>query len=360
MSKGPLWAIALLVMLATTTAQADPQDTAVRVRELFKKETAVLEALDTLDRRIVGVAGDEERARLQYVDRQRTVEETREEIEVVRGRVEVMKGRLKKRLRARADLRLDEAVWRRLLLSAESPNAWIRRKEYVRSILRADLTLLKNMRADQASLERLEVTRTSAVLDVARLSRSLASQRGELERDRSLRSEVLRELKQRRRVLKDVLKRRDRIRGKVPLPDSDSSEEILEAQGRLTWPTIGKLSVPFGTNVDEELGTETFSNGWIMSAPHGAPVRAVFPGKVVFAGWYTGYGNLVIIDHGAQHHSLYAHLSVLSARSGQAVEQGAILGQVGDTGSLRGPQLYYEFRVKRRPIDPTVWFKRAR
>jgi murein hydrolase activator len=354
--------VLVIACLIDSEAVADGQDTATRVKELFQKETQILDALDTLDRRIVGIAGDEERVRLQHSERKRTVETTRDEIHVVRGRVVVMKERLKKRLRARTDLRLDEAIWRRLLLSAESPNAWIRRREYVRAILRSDLTLLKSMRLDQSALEKLEVTHVAAVKDVLRLGLSLATQRDELESERTLRSEVLRELKDRRKVLKDVLRRRARIRGEVPLPAStdDDDDEILTAKGRLTWPTIGKLSVPFGKNDDEELGTQTQSNGWILSAPHGAPVRAVFPGKVVFSGWYTGYGNLVIIDHGAQHHSLYAHLSSRSIKSGLHVEQGAILGQVGDTGSLRGPQLYFEFRAKRKPINPTIWFERTR
>lgn len=342
------------------SAWAETQDAADRVDALFARETEILNGLDALDRRIVTIAGNQEKARVRHAESTEKIKTTQREIKTVSARVDDMKGRLKKRLQARADLRLDEAIWRRLVFTSESPNAWVRRREYVRSILRYDLTLLKNLRDDQRALENLQVSHLAAVHDVQELERALVRQRNELETDRTVRARVLKELKQRRRTLRTLLRRRAEVRRGVPLPPSSDAAEILTAQGRLTWPTIGRILVPYGPYLDEQLGTETQSNGWIMNAPHGAPVRAVFPGRVVFAGWYTGYGNLVIVDHGAQHHSLYAHLSSLSIAQGKPVEQGQILGMVGDTSSLRGPQLYFEFRIKRKPVDPAQWLREKR
>ena len=113
----------------------------------------------------------------------------------------------------------------------------------------------------------------------------------------------------------------------------------------------------FGRYEDPELGTQTLSTGLLIDAPLGAPVRAVFDGRVVYSGWYKGYGNLVIVDHGAGHHTLYGHLLAISSAQGEAVKQGHIIGEVGDTGSLRGPQLFFELRVGRRPVDPGPWMR---
>jgi septal ring factor EnvC (AmiA/AmiB activator) len=94
--------------------------------------------------------------------------------------------------------------------------------------------------------------------------------------------------------------------------------------------------------------------------PHpvaGAEVRAVAPGRVAHAGWFKGYGNLVIVDHGDGYHTLVAHLASMSTAMGEEVEPGALLGTVGDTGSLKGTYLYFEIREKGRPIDPRAWLR---
>jgi murein hydrolase activator len=96
-------------------------------------------------------------------------------------------------------------------------------------------------------------------------------------------------------------------------------------------------------------------NGVDIEAPSGAPVRAVAPGRVVHAGWFKGYGNLVIVDHGDGYHTLVAHLTAMQTAMGEEVDAGDVLGTVGDSGSLKGPYLYFEIREKGRPVDPRPW-----
>jgi len=76
---------------------------------------------------------------------------------------------------------------------------------------------------------------------------------------------------------------------------------------------------------------------------------------VVHAGWFKGYGNLVIIDHGEGYHTLAAHLATMRTAVGEDVEVGTVIGTVGDTGSLEGPSLYFELREHGRPVDPRPW-----
>jgi hypothetical protein len=92
-----------------------------------------------------------------------------------------------------------------------------------------------------------------------------------------------------------------------------------------------------------------------IEAPAGAAVRAVAPGRVVHAGWFKGYGNIVIVDHGEGYHTLVAHLASMRTAMGEDVPAGAVLGTVGDTGSLKGAYLYFELREKGRPVDPRPW-----
>ncbi len=93
------------------------------------------------------------------------------------------------------------------------------------------------------------------------------------------------------------------------------------------------------------------------AAPTGTPARTVGDGVVDFAGWQGGYGNVVIVKHRSGHTTLYAHLSRLSVRKGQAVSQGETVGLVGSTGWSTGPHLHFEFRVDGVHKDPLTLAK---
>jgi murein DD-endopeptidase MepM/ murein hydrolase activator NlpD len=114
----------------------------------------------------------------------------------------------------------------------------------------------------------------------------------------------------------------------------------------------------FGRQVHPRFGTETFRRGVDIEADEGAPIRAVFGGTVLYRGQLKGYGNLIILDHGAGYYTLYAHASEILVEEGDRVRAGQAIGRVGETGSLEGPRLYFEVRYQGRPEDPEQWLRR--
>ncbi len=118
------------------------------------------------------------------------------------------------------------------------------------------------------------------------------------------------------------------------------------------WPLRGPLTSRFGFRIHPLFGRRQFHTGVDIAAPRGAPVRAAFDGTVLFAGWYGGYGKLVIIDHGQGLSTLYGHLSDILVTPGQHVTRTQVVGLVGSTGYTTGPHLHYEVRQNGRPIDP--------
>jgi septal ring factor EnvC (AmiA/AmiB activator) len=128
-------------------------------------------------------------------------------------------------------------------------------------------------------------------------------------------------------------------------------------RGKLRLPAPGPITVPFGKVVNPRFNTVTVQHGLDVEAPPGAPVAAVAPGRVVHAGWFKGYGNLVIVDHGDGYHTLVAHLASMRTAMGEEVAAGDVLGTVGDSGSLKGPYLYFELREKGKPVDPRPWLE---
>ena len=129
------------------------------------------------------------------------------------------------------------------------------------------------------------------------------------------------------------------------------------SRGRLPWPTDGRIVVPFGAQVHPRFGTRTFRNGVDIEAAEGTDVTAVYAGHVIYTGWFKGYGNLIILDHGSEYYTLYAHIAEIEVREGEDVRQGQRIGTVGDTASLAGPRLYFEVRYQGKPQDPAEWLR---
>ena len=129
-------------------------------------------------------------------------------------------------------------------------------------------------------------------------------------------------------------------------------------RGQLPWPASGPVVSPFGREVHPRFGTEIVRRGIEIEAPEGAPVRAVYPGMVLYRGWLKGYGNLVILDHGQGYYTLYAHAAEVLADEGEQVKAGQAIARVGETGSVDGPRLYFEVRYQGRAEDPQLWLRR--
>ena len=125
-------------------------------------------------------------------------------------------------------------------------------------------------------------------------------------------------------------------------------------RGDLPWPIDGAVRVPFGRGTAERGGR---SNGMEISAGEGAAVRVVHEGTVAFAGPFTGFGNLIIVDHGSKAFSLYGNLLEIQVSRGARVERGQSVGTVGPSPT-GPPGLYFEMRVDGQPVDPLQWLKK--
>jgi murein DD-endopeptidase MepM/ murein hydrolase activator NlpD len=127
--------------------------------------------------------------------------------------------------------------------------------------------------------------------------------------------------------------------------------------GSLDWPVDGEIVASFGRAVHPVYRTEIVNNGIDIAAPRGTPVRAVGAGEVVYADWNGGYGLMLILDHEGGYYSIYAHLERTAAAVGQRVAKGAVVGTVGESGSLTGPRLHFEIRQEGRAVDPIQWLR---
>jgi len=115
---------------------------------------------------------------------------------------------------------------------------------------------------------------------------------------------------------------------------------------------LGKINSPFGMRTDSELGTRDFHQGVDFEADTGDNVYASAPGRVTYAGRQKGYGRVVIIHHGSEVSTVYAHLSETDVRRDQRVDAGDMIGKVGVSGNASGSHLHFELRISGEAVDP--------
>lgn len=127
-------------------------------------------------------------------------------------------------------------------------------------------------------------------------------------------------------------------------------------KGLLPWPVKGKLRSSYNERRND---TQMRWQGILVAAAKGIEVKAIHDGRVIFANWLRGYGQLIIIDHGQEYLTLYAHNQSLLKNEGEIALAGEPVALVGQTGGQSSPVLYFEIRLKGRPQDPAKWLGKA-
>jgi len=122
--------------------------------------------------------------------------------------------------------------------------------------------------------------------------------------------------------------------------------------GQFIWPVHGPITSPFGYRTNPFGGAPDFHPGLDIAAETGTPILAADSGRVIIAGWVSGYGNYIAIDHGRGISTGYGHCSRIDVSVGQDVQRGQVIGAVGSTGHSTGPHVHFEIRVNGRPVDP--------
>lgn len=224
-----------------------------------------------------------------------------------------------------------------------------------------------------ANLAALEQQQAQAVAAVSQKQEALRATLGQLTARRrellATRQRVLAELaaleaerRQQAVALSEVQEaqgRLERLWGRVAGESKDFAGQVRLLKGGLPWPVEeGQLLRGFGKQRDPRYATVVLHPGWDLAAPPGAEVRAVAPGKVVYAQYFKSLGNLVILAHGDDLYTLYGRLATMFVSGGQRVAMGEPLGLAGPSGP--DGNLYFELRNGTKAQDPAQWLRPAR
>jgi septal ring factor EnvC (AmiA/AmiB activator) len=364
-------ALALLALAVAADPRARLEELRARkaaeeqaARGLAQREGSLLSALDAAEQSWMVASAAAATAEAERALAEQRLARARADEAGAQDRLAALQEELGPRLRARAQQgRLSEL---RLLASSPSLADLVKRHYLWAAVTRHDLALLADAQRAVEARERARAMREQETARVASLAGRAAARRDEAgglrEEHRALLGAVRSARSLHERAAAEAAGQEVKLAefvAALPPPTSGAPLHTGFAQlrGRLPRPARGPIEVEFGRVVDPRWGTVTVQNGVDIRAPAGSEVRAVAPGRVAHAGWFKGYGNLVIVDHGDGFHTLVAHLASMSTAIGEAVDAGALLGTVGDTGSMKGPYLYFEIRERGRPADPAAWLR---
>lgn len=253
-----------------------------------------------------------------------------------------------------------------LLLASDDVRAMGRMARGVAAVAELDRLRLETHRrtlaAEQAALDQLtsqqthvaalqkDAARAKAAVDTALAARNRMID--DLDRRRDLAAQYVAELQQAQRELEKTVTSAEGASRVSALP-------IRPFRGDLPWPLQGNVVSRFGRAPAGRFGTSIVRNGIEVGGREGAEIRAVHEGTVAYAAPFTGFGTLVIVDHGASAFTLYGHLAETVVAAGTNVSRGTVLGTLGQSPS-GGAELYFEVRVDGRPTDPLQWLQRPR
>jgi septal ring factor EnvC (AmiA/AmiB activator) len=260
-----------------------------------------------------------------------------------------------------------------MLFSADSFFDLCQRRNDLQRILASDAGLWDKYQVQQERLAALSQTLTakqakqnSLFLQFQQEAQSVAQQRAgrtkllaSIQADKRSALASIASLRQTAKELDETIRSLERIPEPPATRSGSKSGGFVALKGALPLPVQGEVVVPFGHHKDQgRYHVRSFHTGVNIMADLGAPVRALCDGQVIYASWFKGYGNMMIIDHGEHYYTLSAQLEQVLKEKGDMVQTGEVVGTVGDTATLSGPGLYFEIRHYGKPLDPLLWFKK--
>jgi septal ring factor EnvC (AmiA/AmiB activator) len=258
-----------------------------------------------------------------------------------------------------------------VIASAESLHELLQRKTAIERILAYDETVIRELMDNRRDLEtvrsRLEAHRDEKrrrADEYQKRMKQMAAERRQrskllarVRKEKSAQLTAIESLKVAARDLDEKIKNLG-IGSTAATPQEYTAAEPFRAyKGLLKMPVKGKIASLFGKFKNNRYQVLNFRSGIEIQAERGEPIAAVYAGKILYADWFKGYGNMIIIDHGDNYYTVYAHIEEAFKSTGDAVEAGEVIATVGDTGSITGPKLYFEVRHHGKPLDPMQWLE---
>lgn len=339
-----------------------------------RREKSILNELERYDQQLLIKRRElitlEERIR----ERDSEIQSLRQQLDTLQGALQSQRSLVGERLSA--IYKQGRIPYLKVLVGSQDYHDLLKRYTYLQRLTQKEAELLAGYELGVGELEqkeqRLEEAKAALISHRTELQAKLSETRTEkrnkdmllarIRGEKVTYEQTIRELEESSQKLQALIKELEQQRRRARQPKGPSKQpelsgELARHRGSLNWPVDGILVSRFGLQKHPQFDTYVYRKGIEIGSFQGGAIRSIYGGQVVYADWFPGYGMVIILDHGEEYYSLYAHLAKLLVAVGDRVHKDQVIGEVGDTGVSEGGRLYFELRHREQAVDPLEWLK---
>ena len=320
-----------------------------------QKAMAILNEIDSIDKQNDGIESRIGALNTKKTNLIKEINTTQNKIASINASIAAKKNSIVKRLVA--SFKLQQTGYLQLMLASDSPVDMEKRFTLMGYIIRHDEQEEKEYQEEADSLadEQKKYADQKSRLDA--VTDSLNRQRTDLMNSRAKKTQMLADIRSStqatRKVLLELQRSEEKLQHTLRSLEGASGMKtgFASMEGRLPFPVRGRIERIFGKSTDSIINAK----GVLFVVQSDVPIKAVYPGVVVWSEWLKGYGNTIILDHGDRYFTIYAHVGDTDTKVGDEVKAGQSIGTVGDAGLGKEKTLYFEIRHGEKPLNPEVW-----
>ena len=330
-----------------------------REKEIRRKESSVLKQLHQVTAELQQKQRELKKMKAKANGIKGKLEQTRSKIVMLNQEIEQTREKLISRLNAL--YKMERIPSETFLYPSDSYSDLLKIDKYLRVIIYSDARLIDAYRYQVVLKSRYQEELIQGQLQWDRNITGVETKKKEIEKVRTRKRVLLKSIQNQKVVYQRAIgEMEERANELQTLIGKLEKERNLLAYGKARHDSLkGKLKPPVQGKVIS-LFKEKGQNGIEISAPMGTEIRAVLPGRVLYADWFKGFGNVMILDHGDHIFTVYAYCSRLLKKVGDIVSQREPIARVGSGSSSKEPALYFEIRFRGKPQDPAEWFSGLR
>ena len=328
-------------------AQKKKNEIESRIEGLSEEKRAVDEAADEATKAYKDV-------RKELDATEARIDENEDKLKVLNKDFAVKRDQLAKRVR---DIYINGQIsYIDVLFGAKDFSDFLTRMDLLKRVIQQDYDLVQVVFAEKTAIEtsQKELEKDKAAKE--KLVVSAADRKKEAEKKQAAKQAIIDKMETDRatqeRIINENLAASKEVEQMIRNSRYQPASPALSGGGALNWPLGGPITSPFGWRVHPITGASRFHSGIDIGGDYGDTIHAAGAGIVSYAGWISGYGYAVIIDHGGGISTLYGHNQALLVSEGQSVSQGQAIAECGSTGNSTGPHCHFEVRVDGEPVDP--------
>ncbi len=350
------------------------------IERLKQEEVDYQKSLQKIQELLTAAEKELQAAKITYDNTLKEIAKLEEELEIEQGKLDLQLIIFENRLKN--FYRYNNINFLAVLMNSKDFAEFLNRYRYLEQILVNDADIVKQIN-EQVELvkkqrdslyNKREITKMLE-MEIAKEKENIEMSRdaknkylAKIEEKRKAQLAVLKELEKSSAEIKEIIEIAYREREKAKQNQKSSQQQqpgvtettrkevtLQPKKGIFQLPLKGSVISNYGQQKQPDLNAYVFNSGIDISAPMGEPVRAASFGTVIYIGNVKGYGDIIILDHGGNVVTLYAHLAKVLVKLNEQVSKGQIIGQVGTSGGVPTPRLHFEVRVEGKPVNPFDW-----